>query len=91
MPFLYQHIFAMLFDREIVIRYVHPELNPGFEDIRNVWLLSNPPVLITACLHRGSLGYRLPRSGRRVSYQTLKKGLHKTDLRLRLPFEPLPF
>jgi len=62
---------------EIVITYYHPQLNIGISDIRNAWLLTDPPVKLSTSLHRGSLVFRVPVIGSRISYRTLKKGLIK--------------
>lgn len=77
--------------QEIFIRYVHPELNIGVEDTRNIWLLGQPPVKLPVSLHRGALSYRLPGSGKRISYRMLKKGLTKKQMIIRLPLQLLPF
>lgn len=50
---------------EIQVKYVHPCLQLGVEDIRNVWLLAAEPVKLTTCIHRGTLVFRLPVSGKR--------------------------
>jgi hypothetical protein len=76
---------------EIKVKYFHPGLNLGVQDVRNIWLLANPPVKLTTSLHRGSLVFRLPGSGRRISYKTLKKGLVKKQISIRQPINLLPF
>lgn len=76
---------------EVTIKYFHPILGIGIQDIRNVWLLSDPPVKLPVTLHRGSLAYRLPGSRRRISYRTLKKGLIKKNIVIRQPVQLLPF
>ena len=80
----------MLFDY-LVINYIHPDLGIGLQNIRNAWLLENEPVKLTTTLHRGSLIYRIPGSGKRISYRTLKKGLTKKQLIIRRPLQLLPF
>lgn len=77
--------------REIVLRYVHPVLNLGMQDIKTVWLLGNEPVQLITTLHQGNLVYRIPGSRKRISYRMLKKGLIKKELIVRLPFQLLPF
>ncbi len=77
--------------REIQLKYFHPTLNLGVEDIRNVWLLTDRPVKLTTCIHRGALVFRWPVSGKRVSYKTLKKGLIKKNIVLKKYYELLPF
>ncbi len=37
------------------LKHFHPSLNIGVEDIRNVWLLGDPPVRLPVSLHRGYL------------------------------------
>ncbi len=76
---------------EHIIKYFHPGLNVGLQDIRNAWLLSNPPVKLQITLHRGTLAYRLPGSRRRISYNTLKKGLIKKHILIQTDFQLLPF
>lgn len=76
---------------EIVIRYFHPGFNIGLQDIRNAWLLYQPPVKLITTIYRGNLVFRLPGSGKRVSYRTLKKGLVKKTIVLKLPVQLLPF
>ncbi len=76
---------------EITIRYFHPVLKIGMQDIRNLWLLEPVPVKLINSLHQGNLVYRIPRSGKRISYKTLKKGLIRKTIILRFPVELLPF
>jgi hypothetical protein len=76
---------------EVTIKYFHPEYNIGLQDIRNAWLLEKKPVKLKTTIYRGSLIFRIPRSGKRLSYLSLKKGLIKKTIVLRLPFEILPF
>lgn len=76
---------------KIYLKYIHPFLNLGMEDIKNVWLLSDKPVKLQTRVHRGSLVYRMPFSGKRISYKTLKKGLIKKTVILRQPLQLLPF
>lgn len=76
---------------EVIINYFHPGYNIGLQDIRNAWLLSSTPVRLSTCIYRGSLIYRIPVTGKRVSYRSLKKGLIKKTIRLRLPIQLLPF
>lgn len=77
--------------REIKIKYVSPSLNLGMEDIKNVWILSPVPVKLAATVHQGNLMYRWPGTGKRISYQTLKKGLIKKQLIIREAVPILPF
>lgn len=76
---------------EIVIKYVHAHFNLGFEDVRNVWLLSKEPVKLSVSVHQGNLVYRLPNTGQRISYKQLKKGLTKKRFVISIPELPLPF
>ena len=88
---LYQQVSQMNF--LIEIKYFHPELNIGLENIKSAWLLSdiNNPVELRTIIHQGLLSYRLPISGKRISYRTLKKGLIKKKIIIHLPLELLPF
>lgn len=76
---------------EIEIKHIHPELGVGLQNIRAAWLLTSVPVKLTTSLHRGNLIYRWPVTGKRISYQTLKKGLIKKKIIIQIPFELLPF
>ena len=76
---------------EIIIRYFNPVYNIGLPDIRNAWMLSNPPVKLTTTTYRGNLIFRLPGSGKRISYRTLKRGLIKKTIVIRQPINLLPF
>jgi hypothetical protein len=76
-----------------VIKYFHPGLSIGLQDVRNAWLLlpGGEPVKLKTIIHQGNLGYRLPGSGRRISYRGIKKKLVKkqiiiTEKDYRLPF-----
>lgn len=80
----------MLFEY-LVINYIHPGLGIGLQNIRNAWLPENEPVKLTTTLHRGNLIYRIPGSGKRISYRTLKKGLIKKQLIIRQSLQLLPF
>jgi len=77
----------------IEIKYFHPELSIGLENIRSAWLLSDikHPVELKTILHQGLLSYRLPVSGKRISYRTLKKKLIKKKIVIHLPVQLLPF
>jgi len=76
---------------EIIIRYYNPGLNIGLQDIRNAWLLHPKPLKLPATIYRGTLVFRLPGSGKRISYRTLKKGLVKKTILIRQPLCLLPF
>jgi hypothetical protein len=76
---------------QINMRYFHPGFNIGLQDIKNAWLLSDNPAKLSTALHRGSLVYRLPKSGKRISYRTLKKGLIKKQIIIKQPFYLLSF
>jgi hypothetical protein len=93
---LYQQLFINLIKiinvfEEIEIKHIHPELGVGLQNIRAAWLLTSVPVKLTTSLHRGNLIYRWPGTGKRISYQTLKKGLIKKKIIIQIPFELLPF
>lgn len=77
----------------ITIKYFHPGLCIGLEDIRTAWLLleNKPPVQLTTVIHQGHLHYRFPVSGRRISYRLLKKGLISKRMIIRQPLDLLPF
>ena len=80
---------------EIRIKYIHPGLKPGLQNIRNVWLLHSFPVKFTAILHRCNLVF-IPIaigtvSGKRISYAILKKGLIKKQVIIRRHYSLLSF
>ena len=64
----------------ILIKYINPSLNIGLANVKNAWLLGPTPVQLSVAVHRGLLVYRLPGSGKRISYRSLKKGLVKTNI-----------
>ena len=75
------------------IKYFHPALAIGLQDIRNAWLLlpGKEPLKLRTIMHQGNLSYRLPVSGKRVSYRSIKKGLIKKQIiikeeQCRIPF-----
>jgi hypothetical protein len=76
---------------EVIIKYFQPIYNIGLQDIRNAWLLGRPPVKLKATTYRGNLIFRIPGSGKRISYLTLKKGLVKKTIIIRQHFDLLPF
>ena len=78
-------------NEEHILKYFHPDLNIGFQDIRNVWLLDEPPVKLQVEIHRGCLVYRLPGSRRRISYNSLKKGLVRKNIIIHTALQLLPF
>jgi len=76
---------------ELRIKYFHPGYNIGLQDIRNAWLLEKTAVKLVTTIYRGNLVFRLPISGKRISYRVLKKGLVKKLIIIRLPVNLLPF
>jgi hypothetical protein len=76
---------------EIEIQFYHPVLKIGLQDIRNAWMITDKPFKLTTALHRGRLSFRIPGSGKRISYLTLKKGLIKKRIIIRQPVYLLPF
>jgi hypothetical protein len=75
----------------VIIKYFHPGLNVGIQDIRNVWLLEKEPVKLITTLHQVNLVFRIPGSRKRISYLTLKKGLVKKKIIIQRPLYLLPF
>jgi hypothetical protein len=75
------------------IKYYHPGLSIGLEDVRNAWYLpgKGKPLKLKTVIHQGRLAYRFPVSGQRISYRTLKRGLIRKKMTIRLPLELLPF
>ncbi len=81
----------MLFSIEI--KYFHPRWQISLENIRTAWLISDikNPIKLKTDIHQGCLYFRLPGSGKRISYRSLKKGLTKKNIPVYLPVELLPF
>ncbi|HYM95297.1 MAG TPA: hypothetical protein VET23_14255, partial [Chitinophagaceae bacterium] len=86
----YQQAASMQFT--ISINYFHSALQIGLQDLRNAWLFSdnNTPIHLKTVIHQGHLHYRLPVSGKRISYRSLKKGLIKKQITIQLPLHLLP-
>jgi hypothetical protein len=76
---------------EIRLNYFHPGMNIAVQDIRNAWLLNPVPLKLITSIHRGNLVFRVPGSGKRISYRSLKKGLIKKRIILKQPLKLLPF
>ncbi len=77
--------------RYFQLRYFHPGLNIGMYNLKNVWLLEPEPLQLTVSVYRGNLIYRVPVTGKRISYRTLKKGLIKKIILIKQPVNLLPF
>lgn len=77
--------------REIIITHFHPQFNIGLENIKTGWLLANVPVKLSTSTHRGNLVFRMPGSGKRISYKSRKKGSAKKKIIIRQKYEVLPF
>lgn len=75
----------------LIIRYFHPVYNIGLQDIRNAWLLEKSPIKLATSVYRGNLIFRLPGSGKRISYRILKKGLVKKTISIRQPLNLLAY
>lgn len=75
------------------INYFHRDYNIGLEDLRNSWLFceNKSPVKLKTIMYQGLLAYRLPVSGKRISYRNLKKGLTKKNFVFRREISLLPF
>ena len=77
----------------IQIKYLHPQLKIGLENIKEAWLLSDikNPVELKTIIHQGNLYYRIPNTGKRIRYRTLKKGLIKKNICIPLVLNLLLF
>jgi hypothetical protein len=64
----------------------------GLENIKEACLLFDikKPVELKTIIYQVNLYYRMPNSGKRISYRTLKKGLVKKNIVIRLSML-LPF
>ena len=72
----------------VQFKYYNPGLNIAFTNWREVYLVQEPPVLLKPEIHRSSLVYRLPETGRRISYKKITQGLLKQNIVLQ--FQLLP-
>ncbi len=61
----------------IEFAYFNPALNIVFNDWKTVYLLEGEPVLLKPFVHRSALVYRVPKTGKRISYKSIKHGLLK--------------
>lgn len=76
----------------IIIKHFNPDLKIGLEDVRNAWLLDGRnPIKLSVQVHRGVLVYRLPESGKRVSFTQLKKGLVSRKIIIEIQIPTMPF
>lgn len=66
--------------QQIILRYLNPALNIAMADPKTVYLLTPNPVQLYPEVRRGRLVYRAHGSGRRISYNQLKKGLRKQTI-----------
>ena len=75
------------------IKYFHPGHVIGLEDVKNAWLLlpGKAPLKLKTIMHQGNLSYRLPVSGKRVSYRSIKKGLIKKQIIIKEEQYRVPF
>lgn len=76
---------------DIHLKYYHPGLNIGMENLKSVWLPEEEPVQLSVTVYRGNLVYRFPKTRKRISYRMLKKGLLKKELIIQQPIDFLPF
>ena len=77
----------------IEIKYFHPQFMIGLENIKEPWLLLDikDPIELKTIIHRGNLYYRIPNSGKSISYRILKKSLIKKNIHVPLALDLLPF
>ncbi|MBL7725802.1 MAG: hypothetical protein JNK27_16810 [Chitinophagaceae bacterium] len=75
------------------INYFHPGYQIGLEDVKNAWLFceNKSPVKLKTIMYQGLLAYRLPVSGKRISYRNLKRGLTKKNFTFHREIFLLPF
>jgi hypothetical protein len=65
--------------QEIKLKYFNADLKIGLVSWREAYLLSSNPKLLQIETYKGRLIYREKGSTRRISYNTLKKGLRKSS------------
>ena len=73
---------------KVTFRYYNPVLKLAFNSWNEVYLLAEQPVLLKTGIHRSCLVYRMPQTGKRISYKKIRQGLLKQDIVLE--FELLP-
>lgn len=75
------------------IKYYHPALAIGLKDVRNAWLFiaGKQPIKLKTIIHQGTLSYRLPVSGKRISYKKLKQGLIRKQILVKEEEYRIPF
>lgn len=61
------------------IKVFYADLKIGLVSWREAYLLSSSPKLLQIETYKGRLVYREKGSGKRISYNTLKKGLRKSS------------
>ncbi len=59
----------------INLKYCNPTLNIAFSTWNEVYLMGDVPVKLKPAYYRGSHIYRLPATGKRISYKKLKQGM----------------
>ena len=74
----------------VQFKYYNPGFNIAFNSWREVYLATDCPVLLKPEIHRGSLVYRMPGNGRRISYKKLKQGMLKQNIELQFELLPKP-
>lgn len=71
----------------IILKYWNPQLNIGLKDFKNAWQFPQKIKMYTE-VHQGRLYFRLRGASKRISYEQVKKGLIKKQIRIQ---EYLPF
>jgi len=77
----------------ITLYYFHPLLKIALSSVKEAWLLTdiNNPIRLKPVIYQGNLFFRIPVSGKRISYRTLKIGLIKKKIIIKQPLKLLPF
>jgi hypothetical protein len=65
----------------VILKYWNPQLNIGLEDFKNAWQFPQQIKMFTE-VQQGRLYFRLMGSSKRISYEQVKKGLIKKQVRI---------
>jgi hypothetical protein len=75
-------------EQEVYFKYINTQLNIGVFDLKNVYSLRPQLQKMLPEVYKGRLVYRLKGSSKRISYQSIKKGLQRKSFHL---FITIPF
>jgi hypothetical protein len=70
-------------------KYYNPKLNIAFNNWTQVYLVQESPILLLVEVHRSCLVYRIPKTNRRISYNSIKQHLQKQAIQLHFDKPPV--